>query len=459
MRVQSAIILKSPLVRQMLAGALGGLVVALLLEPAYQSSGWAPGTLFGGDDSAFVPGVLFAGVVTTFLVTADDPWAGNLGRWMKRTVGIAGMAVVLGWGYSIIAHGAFSILAGSGSYGDLPARGAAWSVFGLGVGLCAGLASRSMRRAYQGCAGGLAGGFLGGAVFSMILALGGNGTLNRFAGFALLGGAVGLATALAEHLTRSTWVTFLTGAREGRQVVLYREESRLGRDELAEIPLFGDGMIEPTQAVIRLSPRPQIQEVGEKSLLRVNGSATREATLDDGAIIEIGSHRFRFEMKVADALPDLFGSTPQTEALFRPEAAGRPERADVREEELTQHASPSAVPLPEGGLILRVMGGGAHGRQFRLSGTSCTVGRELDNTLPLPDPKVSRYHAQIMNIDGAWVLTDLGSTNGTRMNGIHITRGGLAPGDFLYFGDTAVAVESAAPVRARDAARAIQANR
>jgi hypothetical protein len=452
-------ILRLPLLRQLLAGALGGFVVALLLEPSYLSSGWTPGTLFGGSDNAFVPGVLFTGLVTAFLVTADDPWAGNLERWVKRTVGIAGMAVVLGWGYSIIAHGVFGILAGTGTYGDLSARGAGWSVFGLGVGLCAGLASRSLRRAYQGCAGGLAGGFLGGAAFSFILSLGGNGTLNRFAGFTLLGAAVGLATALAEHLTRTAWVTFLSSTREGRQVVLYREENRLGRDELAEIPLFGETGIDPTHAILTLSPRPLIREIGVKSLLRVNGTATREAALTDGDVFEIGSYRFRFQMKVSDALPHLFGSGAEAEPVLQNESARPPTAFGMRPAEMGESMVPQAVPLPEGGLILRVMAGGAQGRHLRLSGMSCTVGRESDNTLPLPDPKVSRYHAQIINIDGAWIMTDLGSTNGTRMNGIHITRGGLAPGDFLYFGDTAVAVESAAPVRARDAASAIQANR
>lgn len=449
-------LLRSPLWRQALAGALGGVVVALLLEPAYLNSGWLPGTLFGGNDNAFVPGVLFAGIVTAFLVTADDPWAGSLTRWLNRTVGIAGMAVVLGWGYCLIAQGVFSLLAGAGSYGDLTARGASWSLFGLGVGLCAGLASRSMRRAYQGCAGGLAGGFLGGAAFSLILSLGGSGTLNRLAGFTLLGAAVGLATALAEHLSRVAWVTFLTGAREGRQVVLHRDENRLGRDELAEIPLFGESSMEPTQAVLTLTPRPHIREIGVKSLLRVNGTATRETDLTDGDVIEIGSHRFRFQMKLTDALPDLFGSSAEAESLHAPTTS---ESAMTHRQFQEAPPTPQAVPLPEGGLILRVMAGHAQGRQLRLSGMTCTVGRELDNTLPLPDPKVSRYHAQIINLDGAWVLTDLGSTNGTRMNGLHITRGGLAPGDFLYFGDTAVAVESAAPVRARDAASAIQATR
>lgn len=451
--------IKSPVARQGLAGALGGLLVALLLEPAYLTGGWTPGTLFGGRDNAFVPGVLFAGVVTAFLVTADDPGAGSLERWLKRTVGIAGMAVVLGWGYSIIAHAVFGLLAGAGSYGDLWARGGGWSVFGLGVGLCAGLASRSMRRAYQGCAGGLAGGFLGGAAFSLFLSLGGNGTLDRFTGFTLLGAAVGLATALAEHLSRDVWITFLNGAREGRQVVLHRDECRLGRDELADIPLFGEEEMAATQAVIALSPHPVIREVGAHALLSVNGSPTREAALADGALFEIGSHRFRFQMKVADALPDLFAASPEPSPVLDLGASSEVAAAPPREAVTRTAIAPEAVPLPEGGLILRVMAGGAAGRQLRLSGTSCTIGRELDNTLALPDPKVSRYHAQIMNLDGAWMLTDLGSTNGTRMNGLHITRAGLAPGDFLYFGDTAVAVESAAPVRARDAASAIQASR
>lgn len=454
-----SVLAKSSLTRQTTAGALGGAVVALLLEPAYQSGGWTPGTLFGGSDNAFVPGVLFAGLVTAFLATADDPGAGSLGRWVKRTIGIAGMAVVLGWGYSIIAHAAFGILSGGG-YGDLWARGGAWSVFGLGVGLCAGLASRSLRRAYQGCAGGLAGGFLGGAAFSLILSLGGNGPLNRFTGFTLLGAAVGLATALAEHLSRQVWITFLNGRREGRQLVLHRDECRLGRDELADIPLFGNGEIEPEQAIITLSPRPLIREVGTRSLLLVNGAPTREAPLHDGSVFEIGEHRFRFELKVADPLPDLFEPVPNHPSSLdlNPESDSMHVRT-TREAATRTASTPEAVPLPEGGLILRVMAGGAAGRQLRLSGTSCTIGRELDNTLPLPDPKVSRYHAQIMNLEGAWMLTDLGSTNGTRMNGLHITRAGLAPGDFLYFGDTAVAVESAAPVRARDAASAIQASR
>jgi pSer/pThr/pTyr-binding forkhead associated (FHA) protein len=441
----------STLIRQFLAGAAGGLLVFLALEPGYYQAGWSPGSLFGGEGGAFLPGVLFAGIVTACLVAVDDLWTGNAARIAKRTVGIAGMAVVLGWGYSIIAHTVYGVLAGAG-YGDLFARGAAWAFFGLGVGLCAGLASRSTRRAMQGCAGGLVGGFLGGAAFSVLLSIGGAGSLSRCAGFMVLGAAVGLATAVAEHLTRSHWVTFLSGSREGRQVALYHEENALGRSELAIVPLFGDPLIDPVQAVITLRPFPVIREVAAEPLLRVNGSEVREAKLEDGAVVQIGPHVFRFHSKLRDELPDLFGSGADAASALGGDSPfpGIPVLSSIGRAESDEPFWPTPVPLPEGGLALRVKAGGGIGRSVLLTGTSCTLGRELDNTLSLPDPKISRYHVQIVNVEGAWLLADLGSTNGTRLNGIHITRAGLAPGDFLYLGDTVISVESAREARGRD---------
>jgi len=440
--VETAALINPTIVRQTLAGAVGGLLVFLLLEPSYGQAGWQAGTLFGAGEGAFLPGVLFAGLVTTLLVVVDDLWTGNAGRIIRRSVGIAGMAVVLGWGYSIIGHAFFSLVSAVG-YGDMFARSVSWSLFGLGVGLCAGLASRSMRRAYQGCAGGLVGGFLGGALFSLLLSSGGSGTFNRLVGFTVLGAAVGLATALAEQISRVAWITFLTGSREGRQVVLHRDENVLGKDELADVPLFGAAGVSKRHALLIVSPATGIREVGESALLRVNGSLVRESALWDGDLVEIGPHRFRFHTKNTDALPELFMPASQPDYGYSPLSS--PSSGAARDIGALQSAPvswPEAAPLPNGGLVLRVLAGPSEGRRIRLSGSSCTIGRELDNTLPLVDAKVSRYHAQITSVDGAWMLVDLGSTNGTRMNGIHILRAGLAAGDFLYFGDTAVAVES-----------------
>jgi TolB protein len=50
-----------------------------------------------------------------------------------------------------------------------------------------------------------------------------------------------------------------------------------------------------------------------------------------------------------------------------------------------------------------------------------TVGRAEDNSLALADPKVSRHHARIDREGTSFVLTDLGSANGTRVDGVRVT--------------------------------------
>jgi pSer/pThr/pTyr-binding forkhead associated (FHA) protein len=196
-----------------------------------------------------------------------------------------------------------------------------------------------------------------------------------------------------------------------------------------------------------VAPAPLIREVSETALLRVNGCLVRQSALADGDLVELGAHRFRFHAKDVDALPELFMPTSEPQGGYyapRGLSPGPGPVSAAAERPARPLPWPDAPPLPVDGLVLRVMAGPGEGRRVRLSGASCTIGRELDNALPLVDAKVSRYHAQITRVEDAWVLVDLGSTNGTRLNGIHITRAGLAAGDYLYFGDTAVAVESAA---------------
>ena len=52
-------------------------------------------------------------------------------------------------------------------------------------------------------------------------------------------------------------------------------------------------------------------------------------------------------------------------------------------------------------------------RAFTLPGQAETIGRESKNDIVIPDINVSRVHAEIRQDEsGAWILTDLGSTNG-----------------------------------------------
>lgn len=64
-----------------------------------------------------------------------------------------------------------------------------------------------------------------------------------------------------------------------------------------------------------------------------------------------------------------------------------------------------------------------------------TIGRELACDFTLPDLSVSRWHARLYLQDGRWILSDLGSTNGTRLNGWRVTTSvRVQPGDRVSFG-------------------------
>jgi hypothetical protein len=66
-----------------------------------------------------------------------------------------------------------------------------------------------------------------------------------------------------------------------------------------------------------------------------------------------------------------------------------------------------------------------------------TVGRSQENDITVNDPNVSRRHARISRADDGFVVEDLGSTNGTLLDGAPIDRERIDGGDELTFGQTA----------------------
>ena len=63
-----------------------------------------------------------------------------------------------------------------------------------------------------------------------------------------------------------------------------------------------------------------------------------------------------------------------------------------------------------------------------------TVGRSQENDIVVPDPNVSRRHARLSRADSGFVVEDLGSTNGTLLDGAPIDRERIESGDELTFG-------------------------
>jgi hypothetical protein len=70
------------------------------------------------------------------------------------------------------------------------------------------------------------------------------------------------------------------------------------------------------------------------------------------------------------------------------------------------------------------------------------VGRALDNELVLPDDRVSRHHGQLSVRFGTLVYVDLGSTNGSFVNGVRVTEIALGPSDVVQLGGSALTIEA-----------------
>jgi Protein of unknown function (DUF3662)/Inner membrane component of T3SS, cytoplasmic domain len=77
-------------------------------------------------------------------------------------------------------------------------------------------------------------------------------------------------------------------------------------------------------------------------------------------------------------------------------------------------------------------------RTVPLRSDTVTIGRLADCDVVLKDKGASRKHAQLRLRDDTWAITDLGSTNGTRLNGQTIQSRELADGDKITIGTTVI---------------------
>ncbi len=92
--------------------------------------------------------------------------------------------------------------------------------------------------------------------------------------------------------------------------------------------------------------------------------------------------------------------------------------------------------LPPGALLLPT------GERVPLGEYIVSVGRQQDCTIVLGDPNVSRRHAEVRPSGDGFVVVDLGSTNGTKVNGVRVAEHVLHDGDEVRFGNTSVTFEA-----------------
>lgn len=85
-------------------------------------------------------------------------------------------------------------------------------------------------------------------------------------------------------------------------------------------------------------------------------------------------------------------------------------------------------------ITLRILDGADRGRIYECANPPVTIGREEGNTIQLNDERVSRFHLKIQRDHEDLVLTDLASTNGTRVNGEDAHLRILRHGDLINVG-------------------------
>ncbi len=218
-------------------------------------------------------------------------------------------------------------------------------------------------------------------------------------------------------------VVCLTDGRE------YRIGSRplvFGREAGADIVVPGDN-VSRRHAELHRDPAGFLLLDASANGVLVNGErVSGEVRLKGGDLIRIGNEEFRFHAGQAppagahQRLSDtMFGM-----AAFRPPVAEPEARA--------------AVPLAA--VLFR--SGPTKGERVLLSVPVINVGRADYNDLVLADASVSTMHAKIQRRGGIWILADLGSTNGTFMEGEPVVgEVALAPGATIRFGEVAVLFE------------------
>ena len=148
----------------------------------------------------------------------------------------------------------------------------------------------------------------------------------------------------------------------------------------------------------------------------------------------------RADIRVVARFADALGSraVPGTAEPAAERIAPAPsdiEPSDTRVFEVPRPAVPRAV--------LQVTDPDGQARRIVVEAANLTIGRPTHNDLVARDSRVSRHHGRITGRRGTLVYVDLGSTNGSRVNGVPVTEVVLGAGDRLEIGDTALVVEVA----------------
>lgn len=485
------------ILRYTLAGTLGALIAWALVNPFIPNR---VATLSYGL-TLFI-GIVSGGFVGLMLGVADALGSASQREAVRSIAVCAGVGAIGGviglnignivYNAALVAAGGAAIYGGSSDATVVPSplqfalllvgRGFGWALVGASIGFAHGLAKGSRQKQINGAVGGFLGGLIGGSAFEILVWISKGGLLPlppsmmgsipsvvRFIAYAITGGAIGLFIGFIEEVTKKAWLIRLIGRNEGKEIVLYKLTTTLGRDEYADIPIFGDPDVAPKHAVITaVGQRHFIQDVGSTYGTFLNASKiTQREPMNDGDLLLIGKTKFTFRDKAtaragsprpaaqvqiptSSHVCPFCGAIKDAQGNCDCTVGGAPTRPvqdmnqTVQQQQMTQpiltptmgqQTVPIAVQQSAGPKLVGLSG--PYASQTFVISREMQIGRESTKDIALPmDNAVSRNHARIAPEGAACVIYDLGSTNGTHVNGAKITQQQLNTGDVVQIGST-----------------------
>lgn len=380
---------------------------------------------------------------------------GGINGWLQGSRRHAIRGLVLGGVFG--AMGAYIGYQIGGSFahtlfGDFPeavmpirmaGRTLAGAGIGAGVGLGIGASGLTLRRTIQGLLGGLLGGVAGGVFFdpvstglsaTTLFASGKyaveSGQPGRVALCVLVGAGVGLLIGAVQAASRTAWVRLHLGKKEGKEWVLDTQTAHIGRDERAQVPLFGDMNVAPLHcSIVRQGDAYWIYDAGTPNGTFLNGQRVTQAPLLPGTMIQVGSFSLEFQLRAGSA-PARAAERMRSQPMMVPQ---------VQQPAPAPQPVPQPVPVAAVGPSLVVISGPLAGQRFPMA-ANIEIGRE-GQQIQLPDAQASRKHARISMAPTGPMVEDLGSTNGTFVNGQRVSTMALKKGDVLKIGQSEFRVE------------------
>ena len=309
-------------------------------------------------------------------------------KWTRRDALAIATGALLGALCGAIGQGLFSVFAGGGALGNAFGRLLGWGLLGASAGAALGWSLPNVRRlpiTIGGAAGGIAGAF----AFAIGARLGGD-IAGRWAGALAIGAVVGVMIAVAEVAARRAWISVSFGPLDSYDLALGNVPVQVGSNRAmcrvfvpAIAPLAASYGFESGTAFIAWPDgRREALNSGDT---RAFGKAT----------ISLGLER--------EGAPASLVVTP-----FMPTATA-PSPAT---------ASPLVVAPPPQQILKWRWSGGEVEIPFERPRT--TLGRVEGNDVVLPDGSVSSRHAALELRAGRWLLTDIGSTNGTFIGDVRL---------------------------------------